>query len=69
MMPFKDFKTDNSSLDEVLQKSDLDEQDFNTIDGHFCRLEIKCQPLINASKFLNNKQVSKAVARCSPHKI
>ncbi|WP_277883935.1 hypothetical protein [Nostoc sp. FACHB-888] len=38
MMPFKDFKTDSSSLDEVLQKSDLNEeleQDFNTIDAQF----------------------------------
>ncbi len=42
MMPFKDFKTDSSSLNEVLQKSDLDEeleQDFNTIDARFCRLD------------------------------
>ncbi|AUB42711.1 hypothetical protein COO91_08857 [Nostoc flagelliforme CCNUN1] len=57
MMSFKDFKTDSYSLDEVIQKSDFDEQleqDFNTIDGNFCRLEINCQCLINARRFLNN---------------
>ncbi|MCC5667300.1 hypothetical protein LC653_26295 [Nostoc sp. CHAB 5784] len=37
----EDFKTDSFSLDKILQKSDFDkqlEQDFNTIDGDFCRL-------------------------------
>ncbi|MBD2441001.1 hypothetical protein [Nostoc sp. FACHB-110] len=50
-------KTDESELNEVLEKYDLDEQlarEFSDIDKAFRQLEIRYQSLINARKFLNN---------------
>ena len=50
-------KTDESELNEVLEKYDLDEQlarEFSDIDKAFRQLEIRYQSLVNARKFLNN---------------
>jgi phosphopantothenate synthetase len=50
-------KTDESELNEVLEKYDLDEQlarEFSEIDKAFRQLEIRYQSLVNARKFLNN---------------
>lgn len=50
-------KTDETELNEVLEKYDLDEQlaqEFSDIDKAFRQLEIRYQSLINARKFFNN---------------
>ncbi|GBE95637.1 hypothetical protein [Nostoc cycadae] len=50
-------KTDESELNEVLEKYDLDEQlarEFSDLDKAFRQLEIRYQSLVNARKFLNN---------------
>lgn len=50
-------KTDETELNEVLEKYDLDEQlarEFSEIDKAFRQLEIRYQSLVNTRKFLNN---------------
>ncbi|MBD2249495.1 hypothetical protein [Nostoc sp. FACHB-888] len=53
----QDAKTDETELNLVLKKYDLDEElalEFSDIDKAFRQLEIKYQSLINTRKFLNN---------------
>lgn len=50
-------KTDQTELNQVLKKYDLDEQlalEFSQIDKAFRQLEIKYQALLNTRKFFNN---------------
>ena len=50
-------KTDETELNQVLKKYDLDEElalEFSEIDKAFRQLEIKYQSLLNTRKFLNN---------------
>jgi hypothetical protein len=52
-----DFKTDESELEEVLGKYDLDEAlevEFNAIEARFQQLLIAYQTLLNTRRFLNN---------------
>ncbi|MBD2303607.1 hypothetical protein [Nostoc sp. FACHB-190] len=53
----EDAKTDETELNQVLEKYDLDEQlalEFSQIDKLFRQLEIRYQSLVNTRKFLNN---------------
>ncbi|AVH68580.1 hypothetical protein [Nostoc sp. 'Peltigera membranacea cyanobiont' N6] len=53
----QDAKTDETELNKVLKKYDLDEQlsiEFSEIDKAFRQLEIKYQSLLNTRKFLSN---------------
>ncbi|MBD2525676.1 hypothetical protein [Nostoc sp. FACHB-133] len=53
----QDAKTDETELNLVLKKYDLDEElalEFSEIDKAFRQLEIKYQSLVNTRKFLNN---------------
>ena len=53
----QDAKTDETELNVVLKKYDLDEElalEFSEIDKAFRQLEIKYQSLINTRKFFNN---------------
>lgn len=53
----EDAKTDETELNLVLKKYDLDEElalEFNEIDKAFRQLEIKYQSLVNTRKFFNN---------------
>ncbi|RCJ21152.1 hypothetical protein A6V25_25345 [Nostoc sp. ATCC 53789] len=53
----QDAKTDETELNLVLRKYDLDEElalEFSEIDKAFRQLEIKYQSLINTRKFFNN---------------
>ncbi|MFS0519786.1 hypothetical protein ACEYW6_34520 [Nostoc sp. UIC 10607] len=53
----QDAKTDETELNLVLKKYDLDEElalEFSEIDKAFRQLEIKYQSLINTRKFFNN---------------
>ncbi len=53
----ENFKTDESELEEVLDKFDLDESlaaEFDAIATQFQQLEIKYQSLINTRRFLLN---------------
>ena len=50
-------KTDETELNQVLKKYDLDEElalEFSEIDKAFRQLEIKYQSLLNTRKFFNN---------------
>ena len=50
-------KTDETELNQVLKKYDLDEElalEFSEIDKAFHQLEIKYQSLLNTRKFFNN---------------
>ena len=50
-------KTDETELNLVLKKYDLDEElalEFSEIDKAFRQLEIKYQSLVNTRKFFNN---------------
>jgi hypothetical protein len=54
---FQEARTDQQELDEVLDEYDLDEsleQEFNSIDAQFQRLEIAYQSLLNTRRFLHN---------------
>lgn len=53
----QDAKTDETELNQVLKKYDLDEQlsiEFSEIDKAFRQLEIKYQSLLNTRKFFND---------------
>ncbi|HEY9799253.1 MAG TPA: hypothetical protein V6D25_02760 [Leptolyngbyaceae cyanobacterium] len=53
----EDAKTDETELNQVLKKYDLDEVlalEFGEIDKAFRQLEIKYQALLNTRNFLNN---------------
>ncbi|HYW17751.1 MAG TPA: hypothetical protein VE956_00440 [Nodularia sp. (in: cyanobacteria)] len=53
----QDAKTDETELNIVLKKYDLDEElalEFSEIDKAFRQLEIKYQSLLNTRKFFNN---------------
>jgi len=53
----QDAKTDETELNLVLKKYDLDEElalEFSEIDKAFRQLEIKYQSLLNTRKFFNN---------------
>ncbi|HYX18979.1 MAG TPA: hypothetical protein VE944_32435 [Nostoc sp.] len=53
----QDAKTDETELNQVLRKYDLDEElalEFSDIDKAFRQLEIKYQSLLNTRKFFNN---------------
>ncbi|MFS0520038.1 hypothetical protein ACEYW6_35855 [Nostoc sp. UIC 10607] len=53
----QDAKTDETELEQVLKKYDLDEElalEFSEIDKAFRQLEIKYQSLLNTRKFFNN---------------
>lgn len=55
----QDAKTDETELNQVLKKYDLDEElalEFSEIDKAFRQLEIKYQSLLNTRKFFNNGQ-------------
>ncbi len=50
-------KTDESELEEVLDRYDLDEAletEFNAIDSEFRQLEVMYQSLLNTRRFLKN---------------
>ncbi len=52
-------KTDESELDEVLDRYDLDESlaaEFDAIATQFQQLEIKYQSILNTRRFLLNAQ-------------
>ncbi len=53
----QDAKTDETELNQVLKKYDLDEQlalEFSEIDKAFRQLEIKYQSLLNTRNFFKN---------------
>ncbi|MBD2341973.1 hypothetical protein H6G64_34140 [Calothrix sp. FACHB-156] len=53
----EDLKTDEHELKQVLDQHDLDaslEQEFNSIDAQFRKLEIIYQSLINTRRFLKD---------------
>ncbi len=53
----ENFKTDESELEEVLDKFDLDESlaaEFDAIATQFQQLEIKYQSILNTRRFLLN---------------
>jgi hypothetical protein len=55
----QDAKTDESELDEVLDRYDLDESltaEFDAIANQFQQLEIKYQSILNTRRFLLNAQ-------------
>lgn len=52
-----EFKTDEATLNEVLNRYDLDESlehEFNTIDAQFRKLEVLYTALLNTRRFLHN---------------
>jgi hypothetical protein len=52
-----DLKTDESELEDILNRYDLDEclaAEFDAIDAQFKELRIKYQSLLNTRRFLQN---------------
>lgn len=52
----EDIKTDESELDEVLARYDLDEAleaQYNALEDKFCNLQLTYQTLLNTRKYLN----------------